>query len=125
MLRELGRGATGTIYLAFEKKMNREVALKLLNAAENSRDTSERRFLNEIEMIASLDHQGIVPVYRSGEIEGRPFFTMKFFEGGSLESMMEDFRQPQEAVRVMRIITGAIQYAHDKGILHRDFEYPP
>ena len=122
MIREIGRGSVGTIYLAKEKRTGREVALKLFNATLNPEDSSGQRFLNEIEIISSLEHPAIAPVYGNGEIEGRPFYTMKYFSGGTLAEKMMDFATPEKAVALLVSVAEAVHFAHTKGRLHRDLK---
>src|ERR1700733_5921009 len=82
-----------------------------------------RRFQNEAEAVALLDHPGIVPVYEVGEHDGQRYFSMKLIEGGNLAEQLGSFKDDSmAAVSLMIEIAEAIQHAHMRGILHRDLK---
>ena len=81
---ELGRGGMGVVYRAWDRRLNRPVALKMLLAGAYARPEERERFRREAEAEAGLRHPNIVQVYDVGELDGRPYFTMEFVEGGSL-----------------------------------------
>jgi WD40 repeat protein len=118
----IGRGGMAVVYRARQTGLNRWVALKMV---ELSSAAAVRRFRTEAETIALLDHPRIVPVYESGEHLGRPFFTMKLMEGGSLADALARRSAPYspgEAARLMADVAKAVHHAHQHGILHRDIK---
>jgi serine/threonine protein kinase/Tfp pilus assembly protein PilF len=124
ILDEIGRGGMGVIYRARQRHSRRIVALKrILPHHADSRDTLVR-FRREAEAAASLDHPNILPIYEVSEGEdGLPFFSMKFAAGGSLLEGHVTLRdQPRQAVGLMAKVSRGIEYAHSRGILHRDLK---
>src|SRR5882724_13679714 len=124
ILEEIGRGGMGVIYRARQQHSRRIVAVKRIFAHEvNSHDTL-LRFRREAEAVASLDHPNILPIHEVSESEeGLPFFSMKYAEGGSLRVAAPALRaRPRGCVQLMAKVARAIDYAHGKGILHRDLQ---
>ena len=124
ILEEIGRGGMGVIYRARQRHSRRIVAVKrVLSYHSDSRETLAR-FRREAQAAASLDHPNILPIYEVSESEdGLPFFSMKFAPGGSLQQMAPALRDdPRQCVALVAKITRAVQYAHSKGILHRDLK---
>ena len=118
---EIGRGASGTIYLATERSFARKVALKTLNAISGDVH-AEQRFRAEAEAIAALNHPNIVSVYAVGDLDGRPFFSMQYIAGGSLNRRTDEFSNTSAAVDLVEKIARAVHHAHERGILHRDLK---
>ena len=124
ILEEIGRGGMGVIYRARQQHSRRVVAVKrMLSHQVNSHETL-LRFRREAEAIASLDHPNILPIHEVSESEeGLPYFSMKYATGGSLRAAAPALRKdPRECARVMAKVARAIDYAHGKGILHRDLQ---
>src|SRR5437870_10095745 len=124
ILDEIGRGGMGVIYRARQRHSHRIVAVKrVLNYHADSHETFIR-FRREADAVASLDHPNILPIYEVSESEdGLPFFSMKFATGGSLRDAGSSLRsEPRKCVQLMAKVARAIEYAHGRGILHRDLK---
>src|SRR6266516_674204 len=124
ILDEIGRGGMGVIYLARQRHPNRTVAVKrVLNYHADSHETL-MRFRREADAAASLDHPNVLPIYEVSESEdGLPFFSMKFATGGSLQHAASSLRnKPRNSVELMAKVARAVEYAHGRGILHRDLK---
>ncbi len=121
--KELGRGGMGVVYKARQVKLNRPVALKMIKAGVLADAADLRRFQNEAEAVALLDHRGIVSIYEVGEHDGQRYFSMKLVDGGNLADQLGSFRNnPNAAVSLMIETAEAVQHAHMRGILHRDLK---
>jgi serine/threonine protein kinase/Tfp pilus assembly protein PilF len=119
--RELGRGGMATVYLAFDRKHDRKVALKVL-LPELAASLGVERFLREIQLAAALTHPHILPLYDSGEVDGLLYYVMPFIDGESLRDRLVRERRllPGVAIRITREVAEALDYAHRRGIVHRD-----
>ena len=123
LLEELGRGGMGIVYRAWQFSLNRSVAVKMILRGPMASSVDRQRFRAEAEAAARLDHPGIVPVYEVGEIDGRPFFNMKYIKGRTLAQVLADGPLPaRDAARLMAAVCRAIHYAHEQGVLHRDLK---
>lgn len=128
ILREIGRGSMATVYLAWDGKLSRNVAVKFLRP-ELAISTAYERFHREIAILASLHHPHILQIHDSGVFEGEgrrqgPFFVMPFVEGESLrERLAREVQLPLErALDLTGEIAEAMAYAHGRGIIHRDIK---
>ena len=124
VLEEIGRGGMGVIYRARQRHSRRIVAVKrILSYHSDSRETLAR-FRREAQAAASLDHPNILPIYEVSESEdGLPFFSMKFAPGGTLQQVAAALRNdPRQCVALVAKVARAVQYAHSRGILHRDLK---
>ncbi len=112
-----------TVYLVQDLRHARPVVLKLMNP-ELATTVAPKRFLREIQLAASLDHPHILPVYDSGEGAGRLWYVMPYVESGSLrERLRREGRLPvRDAVRIVRQIAEALEYAHARDVIHRDIK---
>ena len=119
----LGQGGMGAVYKARDLHLNRIVALKTIIGGSFAAPTDRERFRREAEAIAHLDHPNIVPVYEVGEESGVPYFSMKYFGGGSLaEHKREPSSEPRTVARLVETTARAIHHAHQRGVLHRDLK---
>ena len=120
---ELGRGGMAVVHRARDLRHGRDVAVKIMlpGVAES---VGAERFLREIETAARLQHPHIVPVFDSGDNGGELFFVMPLIEGESLRALLERETRlaVDEAVRLVREIADALDYAHEQGIVHRDLK---
>jgi len=121
--RVLGRGGMATVYLAYDRKHRREVALKVLlpGLAEF---LGVERFLREIETAARLTHPHILALHDSGDAGGFLYYVMPFVDGGSLRVRLADARRlsPEQALVIAAPVADALSYAHRMGVLHRDIK---
>jgi eukaryotic-like serine/threonine-protein kinase len=118
---ELGRGGMAVVYRAVDLRHKRDVAVKVM-LQELTQTVGAERFLREIETAARLQHPHIVPVFDSGKSDDRLFFVMPLIEGESLRSRLQrEKRLPvDEALRLVREVADALDYAHGVGVVHRD-----
>jgi serine/threonine-protein kinase len=119
---EIGRGGMGIVYLARDLRLDRRVAIKTLPPHLAGDSVVRERFLREARTAGRLSHPNIVPIHRADELGGHVFFVMGFVDG---ESMAQRIRalgriDPREVIRQLSDVADALQYAHDRGIVHRD-----
>ena len=117
----LGRGGMGVVYRAWDLRLKRNVALKLV-APELSEDERFReRFLGESELAASLDHPNVIPIYNAGEHEGQLYLAMRYVEGSDLKALLpEGPLDPGRAIAICSQVAAALDAAHARGLVHRD-----
>jgi serine/threonine protein kinase/Flp pilus assembly protein TadD len=123
LLEELGRGGQGVVYRARQRSLNRTVALKIVGLGQWASTPQLKRFRQEAEAAARLEHPHIVPIYEIGEHDRSCYFSMKFVEGGQLDAALE--KQPvgqRDAAELMAKVARTVQFAHEHGILHRDIK---
>jgi tRNA A-37 threonylcarbamoyl transferase component Bud32 len=121
--RVLGEGGMGIVYKARQLSLNRRVALKMIKAARFASADDLRRFHNEAEAVARLDHPNIVPIFEVGQFQDQHYYSMKLVLGEGLDKRLKDFTgDPRRAARLMALVAGAIHHAHERGILHRDLK---
>ena len=133
-MREHAHGGMGQISIARDENLKREVALKELNASATDRKDIVRRFHDEAEITARLEHPGIVPVHAFGtDGKNRPYYTMKFVRGKTFQDAIKEFHtlpdkaesQPsafRDLVRRFAAVCQTMSFAHEKGIIHRDLK---
>jgi serine/threonine protein kinase len=120
IIRELGRGGMGRVYLARDNKLGRRVAMKFL-AGGSAED--ERRSLEEARATAGCVHENIVVIHEADEDQGRPYIVLEYLEGATLRSLITNQRLPWgRAVELMVPVVGALARAHEFGIVHRDLK---
>ena len=137
VLRPHARGGLGAVFVALDAELHREVALKQILDTHADDPISRQRFLLEAEVTGGLEHPGIVPVYGLGTYgDGRPYYAMRFIKGDSLKEAIDRFhkdealkadpgRRSLELRKLLRRFTdvcNAIDYAHSRGVLHRDIK---
>ena len=141
ILRPHAAGGLGQVYVARDDELNREVALKEIKVDYADDANSRNRFLLEAEITGGLEHPGIVPVYGLGQYaDGRPYYAMRFIRGDSLKEAVARFHAPVGQASSLPIkpsydslefrkllgrfidVCNAIEYAHSRGVLHRDLK---
>ena len=123
LLDEIARGGMGVVYRARQTTLNRDVAVKLVSNGAFASPEMLRRFRAEAELAARLDHPRIVPIYEVGEHDGLPYFSMALVQGETLADVIGG--KPMPPTRCAELVIGiarAVQFAHDRGILHRDLK---
>jgi serine/threonine protein kinase len=118
----VGRGGMGVVYRAYDLRLKRVVAIKLI-APELSENASFReRFLAETELAASLEHPNVVPIHDAGEVDRQLYIAMRYVEGGDLKTLLraEERLEPARAVAICGQIAAALDAAHARGLIHRD-----
>ena len=137
VLRPHARGGLGAVFVALDTELHRDVALKQILDSHADDPVSRQRFLLEAEVTGGLEHPGIVPVYGLGaHVDGRPYYAMRFIRGDSLKEAIDRFQKDDtlkskpghrslELRKLLRRFTdvcNAIDYAHSRGVLHRDIK---
>ena len=123
LLEEIGRGGMGVVFRARQISLDREVAVKMILRARLANEADLRRFLAEASATAKLEHPNIVPVYEVGDLDGRPYFSMKLVHGQTLADKAKGNPLPQRrAARIVAAAARAIAVAHRAGVLHRDIK---
>lgn len=123
LLSEIGHGGQAVVFRAWQKSLNRQVALKIIGIGQWASDEHLKRLRREARAAAKLNHSGIVPIYEVGERKGVCYISMRFVEGGSLEEAVA--RAPfsvQQAAELIAKVARIVHYAHERGILHRDIK---
>ena len=121
--RELGGGGMSRVFVADELRLGRKVVVKVLSP-ELAAGINAERFEREIRLAASLQQANIVPLLSTGEAGGLPYYTMPFVEGQSLRARLAQTTPltTSEIVRILGDVARALQYAHERGIVHRDIK---
>jgi serine/threonine protein kinase len=121
-VRLLARGGMAAVWLAEDTILHRQVALKVLDFADGEGDLASR-LRREAEILACLEHPGIVPVHDAGTLaDGRVFCCMKYVQGETLEQHAEALASISEALRLILRIAEPLAFAHSRGVLHRDLK---
>ncbi|HKR59657.1 MAG TPA: serine/threonine-protein kinase [Pyrinomonadaceae bacterium] len=122
LIRELGHGGMGSVYLAEDTDLNREIAIKVLNATADS-DELARRMVREAQIIARLEHPGIVPVHDVGALaDGRVFYAMKLVRGERFDEYAASVTSIKDRLRKFQAACEAVSFAHAHGVIHRDLK---
>src|SRR3954466_790874 len=124
ILRKIGSGGMGQVYLARQLSLKREVALKLLRGELNANPTALARFQAEAQAVAKLNHPNIVHIHQIGESDGLRYMVLEFVDGRNLREYLARKGPPDLPITlsVMRQVSLALQKAHEQGIVHRDIK---
>jgi hypothetical protein len=124
IIRLLGCGAMGSVYLAHDPQLERDVAIKIPSVELNEDPRAAQWVFREARAAAGLHHPNICPVYDVGEINGVPFITSRYIEGESLSTLAHQPSPLPErtAARLVAIVARALAYAHNQGVVHRDLK---
>ncbi len=120
IIRELGRGAQGAVYLAHDPQLERQVAIKTLRpgAAQQT-----EKLLHEARIVSKLQHANIVSLYDAGEQQGEPYLVYAYVEGGTLAKMLKGGALPPvKSAEIACYLLDALEYAHQQGVLHLDIK---
>ncbi|MBP8857450.1 MAG: SUMF1/EgtB/PvdO family nonheme iron enzyme, partial [Anaerolineaceae bacterium] len=123
ILEQLGQGGMATVYKAYDTRLEREVALKLIRTDLFGNSVLERilkRFEREAKSMAKLDHPGIVKVFDYGEYNTSPYLVMQYLPSGTLKKQLGKPVDCREAAQLLLLVAEALAYAHAHGVLHRD-----
>jgi Tol biopolymer transport system component/tRNA A-37 threonylcarbamoyl transferase component Bud32 len=124
VLKELGKGGMGVVFLAEDVKLNRRIALKVMRPSIAASGEARQRFLHEAKATAQIEHEHIIAIFRADEDRGVPYLAMPLLQGETLEDRLrrETKLPPAEAVRVAREVAEGLAAAHDRGLIHRDIK---
>ena len=120
ILEQLGQGGMAIVYKAFDTRLERNVALKVIRSGRETSKKFLARFEREAKSLAQLNHPNIVKVLDYGEQDGLPFLVMEYISGGTLKEKIGIPMTEKEALDFIIPIANALGYAHGKGIIHRD-----
>lgn len=122
ILERIGAGGMGTVYLGEDSVLGRRVALKVLDVPDAAGELAAR-LLREAQILARLEHPGIVPVHDAGSLaDGRAFYAMKFVQGEPLDRHIASVDRLADRLRIFQGICDAVGFAHARGVLHRDLK---
>ena len=123
LLDQLGAGAMGTVYSAFDPELDRKIAIKILHGqSDESIERARARLLREARALAKLTHPNVATVYEIGTVGDRVFIAMEFVQGHPLDAWMETRHPWREVVQIFEAAGHGLSAAHDAGIVHRDFK---
>jgi peptide/nickel transport system substrate-binding protein len=120
IIEQLGEGGMGAVYKAFDARLERHVAIKVIIPSQHQSEQFSKRFEREAKALAKLTHPNIVPVIDYGEQDGMLYLVMAFISGGTLRDRMSSPLAWQQSARFLAPVAGALGYAHQHGIIHRD-----
>lgn len=121
LLKVVGVGAFGSVYQARDPQLDRIVAIKMPRSGELTLPVVRDRFVREARSVAQLHHPGIVPLYEVGQVDGVPFLVSEFVHGVTLADLLTARRFSfREAAQLVAAVADALQYAHERGVIHRD-----
>src|SRR6266511_5630044 len=121
LIEAIGHGGMSTVYKAYQESLDRYVAVKVL--LSNRDPQFALRFKREARAIAALQHHNILPIYDYGEQNGLLYFVLQYVENGStLHNMLGEPMPPAQALRLIGHVLAALNYAHERGVIHRDIK---
>ncbi len=122
IVRELGKGGMATVYLAIQKPLNRQVALKVTEPALATFENFAERFIKEGQIIAQFRHPQIITIYDFNTYGRYNYFSMEYLPGGTLSQKIKEGLTPERSLTIVKLIAGALAYAHQRGVIHRDIK---
>ncbi len=123
VIKEIGKGAMGVVYLAFDPVIERKVAIKTMNPQLFQDIEQRERFFREAKSAGNLHHQNIVTIYDMGMEGETPYIVMEYVEGEDLDALIKSKKiDTESALKIMSQLCDALSYAHSKGIIHRDIK---
>src|SRR5262249_5105582 len=122
VLKVLGTGGMGVVFLALDSNLKRPVAIKALRRTLAVSTSARQRFLREAQAAAALEHENIVPISHVGEEGGFPYLVMPFLQGETLEDRLQKSTRlpPLQAIQIGRDVARGLEAAHARGLIHRD-----
>ncbi len=132
ILKELGQGNRGVVFIAFQKSLKRQVAMKILPKSHSTNEIERQQFLDEAEIIAGLSHPNIIPIFEMGEDDDFYFQVMQLIKGNDLNNIINNrIKHPvlskrtvpvEETIDIVIKILDGLAYAHDEGVIHQDIK---
>lgn len=122
IVRELGKGGMATVYLAIQDRLDRQVALKLMNPVLAVDSNFTDRFVKEGRIVDQLRHPFIIPLFEFNFYEHYYYFSMEFLPGGTLSQQIQQGLTPERALLITKRIAEALAYAHQRNVIHRDIK---
>ena len=125
LVERLGEGGMAVVYKAYDTRLERDVAIKIIRSGAFPSDTLNeilKRFEREAKSLAKLSHPNIVKVYDYGEHEGEPYLVMEYLPGGTLKKLLDKPNPWREALNLILPVARGVAYAHQRGVLHRDIK---
>ncbi|MGB0389676.1 MAG: serine/threonine-protein kinase, partial [Ardenticatenaceae bacterium] len=121
---KLGGGGMGGLFLGYDPRLGREVAIKVIGGGLSDKDQSRQRFYREVQLMASLSHAAIVPIYDFGEQDQQPYLAMRLMRGGSLTQLLHKKGRftLAEVTLMFERLAPALDMAHGRGVVHRDLK---
>jgi len=119
-----GKGGMSEVFKAIDPEFSRYVAIKIMNEEAAREPEVCGQFLNQAMLVSPVDHPGLIPIYDSGIVEGRPFLVMRYMDGGCLEQLVREKALPELPVLLdaLSMVAGGLRAAHQGGIVHHDIK---
>lgn len=122
IVKKMGQGGMATVYLAVQESFGRHVALKIMSDQLGQDTVWARRFIHEAQVVAQLSHPNIVPVFDVGTFNGRFYISMELLKGGNLDDKIAKGLSIPEIVRIIVGVAAGLDFAGEKGFVHRDIK---